>query len=188
MTLNPLYKRLLLLFIVLGPFYWLVFTADGQRRTDMVLISLLKGSETMNISFAKLQESAREADFRANFPQVGFVCKDQRTPFGDRVCASPIAAFNGTPASSASLYFRANRLAAVKLAYQRAHRAYVIEQLQRELGTPVRSGDRAADGGVRLWRTDHGGVMVNVAPAAKGDEPAVLWVSDRYLREQGTER
>jgi len=188
MTLNPLYKRLLLLAIVLGPIYWLVFTADGQRRTDMVLISLLKGSETMDIAFAKLQESAQEADFRANFPEVGFVCEDKRTHFGSRLCASPIAAFNGTPASSASLYFRDDHLNAVKLVYQRAHEPHLLEQLQRELGTPVRSGELAADGGVRLWRTGHGGVMVNMAPAEKGDEPAVVWVSDRYLREQSAER
>lgn len=187
MTLNPLYKRLLLLLIVLGPFYWLVFTADGQRRTDMVLLSLLKGSDTMDVAFSKLEESAREADFRANFPEVDFVCEDRQTHLGNRLCASPIAAFNGTPASSVTLYFRRDRLAAVKLVYQRAHQAHVLEQLQRELGAPVRPGDHPGDGGVRLWRTHHGGVMVNVAPAETNDERAVLWVSERYLRERTKE-
>jgi hypothetical protein len=186
MTLNSLYKRLFLLLLVLGPFFWLVFTEDGQRRTDLVLISLLKDSETMDIAFAKLAESAREDDFRANFPEVDFVCEDKRTHFGDRVCASPIAAFNGTPASSASLYFRDGNLAAAKLVYQRAHQAHLLTQLQRELGLPVRTGDRASDGGVQVWHTSYGSVMVNVAPGESRDEPSVLWLSNRYLHEQGT--
>ena len=54
MTLNSLYKRLFLLFLVLGPFFWLMFTEDGKRRTDLVLLSLLKDSETMDIALAKL--------------------------------------------------------------------------------------------------------------------------------------
>ena len=187
MSLNSLYKRLFLLCLVLGPFFWLVFTADGQRRTDLVLISLFKDSETMDIAFANLQESARETDFRANFPQVSFVCEDRHTHFGDRVCASAIAAFNGTPASSASLYFLDQKLTAAKLVYQRAHQEHVLDQLQRELGLPVRSGDRGPDADVRRWNTEHGSVMVNIAPARTGNEPLVLWLSNRYLREQAAD-
>jgi len=185
MSLNLLYKRLLLLLIVLGPFFWLVFTADGQRRTDLVLISLFNDSETMDIAFARLQESAREEDFRASFPDIRLVCEDKHTHFGNRVCASAIAAFNGTPASSARLYFHDQRLAAAKLVYQRAHQNHVLEQLQRELGPPVTAGEGLPNDAVRLWHTEHGSVLVNIAPPRPGDEPAVLWLSNRYLQEQG---
>jgi hypothetical protein len=187
MSLNALYVRLLLLALVLGPFFWLVFTPDGQRRTDLVLLSLFNDAETMDIAFGKLQESAREADFRANFPDVGFVCEDKQTHFGDRICSSPIAAFNGTPASTASLYFRNRGLVAAKLVYQRAHEDHVLEQLQRELGPPADTQGQAPDRGVQSWRTEHGSVLINVGAGESDGEPAVLWLSDRYLRERGSE-
>ena len=34
------YKRILAFFVVIGPIFWLVFTEDGQRRTDIVLLTL----------------------------------------------------------------------------------------------------------------------------------------------------
>jgi hypothetical protein len=39
--LPSLYKSLLMLALVFGPFYWLAFTEDGQRRTDLALMFVL---------------------------------------------------------------------------------------------------------------------------------------------------
>ncbi len=35
-----LYKRLLLIVIVVGPMWWLIFTEDGQRRSDMFMLRM----------------------------------------------------------------------------------------------------------------------------------------------------
>ena len=74
MKLHPLYKRLMLLLIVIGPFFWLVFTTDGQRRVDLVLLSLWRGGAAMDVAFAKLREDARESDLRGSFPDVPLSC------------------------------------------------------------------------------------------------------------------
>ena len=41
LKLNKHYKTLLILSLVVGPFIWLVISADGQRRSDLVMLSLL---------------------------------------------------------------------------------------------------------------------------------------------------
>ena len=177
MKLNPIYKKLLLLAIVFGPIFGLVFSEDGQRRADLVLISILKDTEDMNIAFGKLQENVLEADIRGNFPAVPFECKDHVSQFGDRVCASTIASFNGAPASYAAIFFRGGRLSAVKMTYHPHYHTYVERTLRTELGAP----EPATDGAVWRWDTDYGAVFFSVNPPAKDDEPTVIWFSDRRI-------
>jgi hypothetical protein len=175
MKLHPLYKKFLLLAIVIGPFYWLVFTEDGQRRTDSVLISLLKGGESFNLAFGRLQGAAREADFQASFPDTEFRCEDGQTAFGDRVCRARIAAFNGAPAHSVATFFRQDQLTAVQLVYQPAHHDYVVQQLQRELGKP--EADQAGTTPLHRWTTDGGVVITPATRPASLDESTVVWIS-----------
>ena len=173
MKLHPLYKRLMLLLIVIGPFFWLVFTTDGQRRVDLVLLSLWRGGATMDVAFAKLREDARESDLRGSFPDVPLSCEDRTNPFGNRICTAPIASFNGAPASYAVAYFDAGRLTALKLAYRRPYHDYVGQQLLLELGQPV-----SDDAGVWRWSAGDGLVLLPVQPPAR-EEPTVLWLSRR---------
>ena len=173
MKLNPLYKKLVLLAIVFGPIFWFVFTEDGQRRTDMILISLLKGTEDMNIAFGKLQGTALETDIRGNFPEVPFQCEDHASEFGDRVCASSIASFNGTPARYAAVFFHGGRLSAVKMTYQPHYHDYVNRILRIELGQPIKE----SNGSVWRWNTDHGTVLISVDQPGEREEPTVIWLS-----------
>jgi hypothetical protein len=181
MTLNPLYKKLMLLFMVFGPFIWLVFSEDGRRRSDIVLLMVFKGGETLNLAFSKLQSSATETDLRGSFPDVEFVCVDQVSEFGNRRCSAPIASFNGAPASSVSAFFAHGRLNVVKLVYQPAHKAYVQGILRRELGEPSTAG--AANERVYRWRTTDGLVIMPALEPQTLDDATIMWLATTRLAE-----
>lgn len=180
MKMHPLYKTLLLLAVVFGPFFWLVFSGDGQRRVDIVLISLLEGGEPLDIAFGKLRSSAREADFRANFPEVEFQCADQTTAFGERVCSSRILSFNGAPAKSVSVFFHRDRLNAVQLIYQPAHHDYVVQRLRLELGEPV--AEQAGGTVLNRWTNESGSVFLPATEPESLSEASIMWLSGEQAR------
>jgi len=183
LKLHPLYKKLLLLALVLGPAFWLVLTEDGQRRADIVLIKLLEGGEDFNLSFAKLHPTASETDLLANFPDVEFHCDERDTQFGDRLCAADIVSFNAAPAKQVSVFFRQGSTRAVRLIYRPAHHRFVIDHLRRELGAP----EILSSGEVPLYRWHASGGMV-VAPR---DEPetlqdaSIMWLAGPGRSGQG---
>lgn len=181
MKLNPIYKKLLLLTIVFGPIFWLVFTEDGQRRADLVLISLLKDTEEMNIAFSKLRSTASESDIRSNFPDVPLHCENRKSRFGDRMCVSEIAAFNGAPASYAAVFFDQGRLSAIKMTYQPHYHDYVQQIVGYELGNPVKDDD----GRVWRWNTEFGAVLMSVDHPGKQDESTVIWFSGDQIARSG---
>jgi hypothetical protein len=185
LKLNRHYKTLLILALVLGPFIWLVISADGQRRSDLVMLSLFTDREPMNLAFGNLQAGFGEAEFRRNLPEIPFQCADRSGHFGTRVCTAPIAAVNGAPAQAVSLYFDDGALNALKLVYQPAHQQYLLQRLNYDLGAPSRSGSAPDDHGVRTWDTAHGRVLLPLDPGAT-ERPDLLWLSDRYLREAGS--
>jgi hypothetical protein len=185
-TVNPLYKKLMLLMLVFGPFFWLVFTDDGQRRTDMVMTALLKGTEDMDIAFAKLQGAVIEDDFRASFPEVPFHCEERQSNFGDRLCSSAIASFNGVPARYAKIFFRDGHLSVVKIGFQPAHQAFLHRQLRGELGAPAAVDAQAGGPGVYRWVTEHGVVLARLGDDLRLEDADVLWLSNRYMATQST--
>ena len=175
MKMNPIYKKLLLVTIVFGPIYWLVFTEDGQRRTDMALIALINDATDMNIAFAKLRGSAREADLTGSFPKVDFICANEESRFGERTCASEIAAFNGAPAKYAAVFFHDGFMSAVKMTYRRPYHRFVQERIYLELGEP----DLENDAKLWRWNTDFGTVLMSVETPPDDEEPSVIWLANR---------
>lgn len=123
-----LYKLVLAIAIVVGPFYWLVFTMDGQRRVDLALLHLF-GHPSFNVNLAQLTPAVTEADLQAQFPTVGFACFDQASPLGERVCAARIGAFNRIPARRAQAFFADERLAALRLDYRAQYHRELLERL-----------------------------------------------------------
>jgi hypothetical protein len=182
LKLNKHYKTLLILGLVLGPFIWLVISADGQRRSDLVMLALLTDREPLNLAFGNLQAGFGEAEFLHNLPEIPFQCADRTGHFGTRVCSAEIAAVNGAPAQSVSLYFDDGALNALKLVYQPAHQEYLLQRLTYDLGAPSRSGTELDDHGVRTWDTVHGRVLLPLDPGAM-KQPDLLWLSNRYLQQ-----
>lgn len=182
MKLNKHYKTLLILGLVLGPFIWLVLSADGQRRSDLVMLALLTDREPLNLSLANLRAEFSEEDFRRILPEISFQCTDQDNHPSSRACFAAIAAVNGAPAQSVSLYFQDGSLDAVELLFQPAHHDYLLQRLQYDLGPPSRNGEAPENRGVHSWDTPHGRVLLQLNRDSR-KAPTLLWVSNTSLKK-----
>jgi hypothetical protein len=191
LKLPPLYKTLLMLALVFGPFYWLAFTEDGQRRTDLALMFLL-GKPELNAALDAFTSSLTEAQIRETFPKLSLQCADGTNPFGDRLCAAEIGAFNGMPASSVTLFLVGDGLRAVKVVYRRAYHPLIRDWVDGRVGE---SGDSAAsDGiaetgdGVATWTVPDGLLIMRDGALAREDDPALFWLSRAALARQAAAR
>jgi hypothetical protein len=187
LKLPPLYKTLLMLALVFGPFYWLAFTEDGQRRTDLALMFLL-GKPELNAAVDAFTSALSEAQIRETFPKLAFQCADGTNPFGDRLCAAEIGAFNGIPASSVTLFLVDEGLRAVKVSYRRIYHPWIREWVEGRVGE---SGDPAASNGiaetgdgVATWAVPDGLLIMRDGELAREDDPALFWLSRAALARQ----
>jgi hypothetical protein len=189
--LPSLYKTLLMLALVFGPFYWLAFTEDGQRRTDLALMFLL-GKPELNAAMESFNSGLTEARFRETFPRLEFRCADGANPFGDRLCAAEVGAFNGIPASSVTLFLSGDGLRAVRLSYRRAYHAWIRDWVDGRFEIPAesRSGDGIAetDEGVVTWTVPDGLLIMRDGDLEPADDPALLWLSRAALARQAAAR
>ena len=169
------YKLLLSLALVIGPITWLMFTDDGRRRSDLVLLHIL-GDPSFNIAYDKLTPGVTEEMIRAQFPKVDFDCQALATSFGDRLCAAKIASFNGLPARSAQLYFAGDQLRMLQLGYRLKYHDMLEQSLRGGLGKPREESTGQAP--VLIWLTDFGGqiMMPAAQPEARADA-ALIWLA-----------
>ncbi|MBK1643958.1 hypothetical protein CKO25_04650 [Thiocapsa imhoffii] len=179
--LPSLYKSLLILALVFGPFFWLAFTEDGQRRTDLALMFIL-GKPEFNAALETMSTALTEAQFRETFPNLALQCADGRNPFGNRLCAAPIGSFNGIPSASVAFFFAQDRLQAVKLSYRRAYHTVIRDWVERRVTS--RRDPRAlqqpivqVDDGVASWEVSDGVLVLRDGPLANHEEPALFWLA-----------
>ena len=180
------YKTLTAVALVAGPLIWLLFTQDGQRRTDLVLMPLL-GRPSIELSLTDLSSDLGEGDVRRRVPQVDLGCSQDETPFGDRICSARIGAIGRLPAEALNFYFSSGELRAVKLVYRRDVQGELVASLFRQLGGGLVGdlggdgigGDGPAAGEARVmsWRVTDGVLVLNAGDLAPGEEPALLWLS-----------
>ncbi len=183
--LHPLYKKSLLLTIVLGPIIWLVFTADGQRRTDLALLYLF-GKGELNLAMERLHGEMTEARFRALFPDLGLICDEGANPFGDRLCTAEIGAFNAIPARAFTLFLRGDRLSAAKLTYRRAYHATLKQQLAGRLGRPDQrslSGPVFVEGPL-AWKVGKGLLLLSSKEPETDADAALMWLSETAVQQR----
>jgi hypothetical protein len=174
-----LYKTLLALAVVIGPMYWLMFTPDGRRRTDMALMFLM-GRPAFDAALESFAPSLGEDKLLAAFPKVDFACRTGGTPFGERTCSASIGSFNQYPARAASLFFRNGALSAVKVLYQPAYHAEIRGWVERRVARldPLATPPAAEVAqGVASWPATHGMLVMRDGALAPGDEPALLWLA-----------
>ncbi len=172
------YKLLLALVVVIGPFYWLVFTDDGQRRTDLVMLHLM-GRPSFDIAYERLTNAATEQLFRDQFPDLKLECVDRPSPFGSRVCAAPIASFNALPARSAVLYFNDDRLRALRLDYRVRYHDLLVNSLRERFGDPRE--ETTGDVPVLTWQLDGGLVMLPAVAVEHEADAALLWLAPEVV-------
>lgn len=166
------YKLILSLALIAGPFTWLMFTEDGQRRSDLFILHAL-GAPGFNIGYDRLNSAVTEADINAQFPKVEFQCAEQATPFGRRVCAAEIASFNGLPARKATLFYGDGTLNALQLDYRARYHDMLAGSLRTGLGAPL----TPVGEGVLLWRLDDGVVMLSAEQPENEADAALLWLT-----------
>jgi hypothetical protein len=173
-----LYKTLLALAVVIGPIYWLMFTADGQRRTDLALMFLL-GRPGFDAALESFDPSLTESKLRESFPALELQCSDAPSPLGDRLCVAVIGSFNAYPAKAVSLFFRGDTLSGVKVLYQRAYhdeiRAWVERRVARLDPLAAPPSPEVSDG-VASWRLPGGTFVLKDGDLARADEPALVWL------------
>jgi hypothetical protein len=181
--LPKLYKKLLLVAIVIGPIWWLVFTADGQRRSDMVLLTLL-GEEHFNLNLEALDSRVSEAEIMELYPNIKWQCQDQKTAFGERHCFGEIGSFNNLPADYATIFFHNGGINAVKVGYHHKHHSQLGIDLKHQLGPPLSQVAATAEipqpDLIVQWRTDSGHVITKKR-LEKGEEAALLWLSTKQM-------
>ncbi len=177
--LPSLYKSLLMVALVLGPLYWLAFTEDGQRRTDLALMFLL-GKPELNGAMELFTSGLTEARFRETFPKLEFQCAEGANPFGDRLCAAEIGAFNAMPAASVTLFMVGEGLRAVKVSYRRVYHPLIREWVEARVGALQVGGSavppRIQDG-VAAWDVPDGVLVLRDGPLQNHEDPALFWLS-----------
>ncbi len=175
MEFKKLAKRIFWTGVLLFPFFWLVFTDEGQRFGDVLLLKLT-GREEVRINFDELYPSITEPQLRQVWPDLEFECRDQASAFGSRLCATDIAAFNKIPSRYVTFFFADERLRAMKIGYQRAYHGAITNHLDGMLGAPMVSS-RTDDDGVYQWRAGGGIVVMPQEKLGTNDEPALLWLA-----------
>lgn len=174
--MTRLYLRLLLVIAVIAPMYWLIFTEDGQRRADSVMLALFADGSELNLSLAALQSNARIEDFKENFPDLNWQCEtNAEAPKGLR-CRADVTTFNQIPAWSAQLDFVRDRLLNFSLRYRSAYQQQMRDALESNFGTAKPSTGGSEE--LLVWRTEHGRILVPAKDVKEKEVPALVWVAN----------
>jgi hypothetical protein len=184
LKLPKTYKTLLMLALVIGPFFWLAFTDDGQRRTDLALMGLL-GKPEFNAALDAFDSRLNEAKLRETFPKLDFQCAVGANPFGNRLCGAEIGTFNQIPAASVTLFFQDDRLRATKVVYRRAYHEIVRRWVDQRVGarpaTPLATAAPAPEEGVIAHPVADGLLLMREGALTDDDEPALIWLSQAAI-------
>lgn len=184
LKLPKAYKTLLMLALVIGPFYWLALTEDGQRRTDLALMGLL-GKPEFNAALDAFDSRLTEAKLRETFPKLEFQCAVGANPFGNRLCGAEIGTFNQIPAKSVLLFLQDDRLRAAKVVYQPAYHEMVRRWVDQRVGArqtnPLATPVPAQEEGVIAHPVADGLLLMREGELSEDDEPALIWLSQAAI-------
>ena len=173
MKMKPWFKTLMVIVIVIGPIFWLMFTADGQRRIDAVMLHLF-GGDTMLLDINGLNSRLSEAELQKVYPTLDWQCRQQSGEWGDRACSAAVSLWNDMPARRVNFHFKAGRLNAMQMDYRARYHGEVIKQLRHQLGRPSKGSDGGAQG-VLQWLLP-GGIVVIKAELGSADQAALICV------------
>lgn len=173
--MKSFHKRLFLVIIVVAPMYWLLFTEDGKRRSD-TLILWLAGGDPIDINFKVLDNQYSVADWQKVFSDIDWSCKDEQTFFGDQYCYSEISSYNGIPAKYLTVFFKDSHVNAVKLVYRNQYHQQLGKDLYQQLGTPLHQQHESEENDMLQWHTDHGTVMLKTE-LKPNEQASLIWLS-----------
>ncbi len=163
------YKTILALSVVIGPFAWLMFTEDGKRRTDLMILGF-KDLPMVEMRLDTLAEVFGEAQIREFLPDVHWQCAGSGNEFSDQRCSTQIAAFNDTPATRLVMLYAGDKLAEMEVVYRASYHQHMTTTLDGMLGKAQQKQ------GISEWPTDHGLILMqNQKPTQ--DTSSMLWLS-----------
>jgi hypothetical protein len=171
LKLNPLYKKLMAVIIVIAPMYWLTLTEDGRRRTELVVLSFM-GPPALDMRLDTLSSAVNEQHWRDFFPEIAFNCEDRLSRDGNRTCAAPIGSFNGAPAHYILLHFADDALNTLQIAYRHNYHAFMIHQISHFLKQEPETMNN-----VLQWPTASGLILMPTDPGPENSKPSMLWLS-----------
>jgi hypothetical protein len=178
LKLPTLYKRLLAFVVVIGPIFWLVFTEDGQRRTDSVVLALW-GEDEIALNLQALDNQVTESELMKVFPKLTWQCQDEVSTFGNRLCASRIGIFNDIPAHYITVFFDKQWINGVKIGYRRNYHEQLKQQLWQQMGRPTHDNDQSQElevsGIVLHWTTNSGHIILK-EELHNNEEAALIWL------------
>lgn len=179
MQRKKLHKTLLILMLVIVPPYFLIFTDEGTRISDNVILWLF-GKESIKLNFKELDAAYRAEEIRMVFPDLTWECRDEGTAFGDSLCRAPVGAVNGYPSRHLTAYFADGQIQAMKIVYRDSYHARLLGHLIEQLGQPRNVADAIKDDPdptlVLEWDTGKG-IAVLKKDLRPDDEPALFWLA-----------
>lgn len=173
--MKSFHKRFFLVLIVVAPIYWLVFTEDGRRRSDTVILWLF-GGDPIHINFQEISKQYSKQEWMKVFQDVDWQCSEQASGFGESLCYSEISSYNGIPANYISVFFKDSHVNAVKLVYRNQYHQQLGQDLLQQLGTPIDRKHESADNMLQ-WTTEHGSVMIKTE-ITPDEEASLIWISN----------
>jgi len=173
--LKSFHKRLFLVIIVVAPMYWLLFTEDGKRRSD-TLILWLAGGDPIDINFKVLDNQYSIEDWKRVFSDIDWSCKDEQTFFGNQYCYSEVSSYNGIPAKYLTVFFKNSHVNAVKLVYRNQYHQQLGKDLHQQLGTPLHQKHETEENDMLQWHTEHGTVMLKTE-LTPNEQASLIWLS-----------
>ena len=175
---KKLHKTLLALVLVLIPPYFLVFTDEGNRVSDNVMLWLF-GREDFEFNLKQADTSYTEAQIKKVFPDIDWQCGAVDSQFGPYACNAVIGSFNGLPAHHAVLYFVHDHLNAAQISYRAQYHNALLSQLLGSLGQPSNAAKAASNtpdaDPVVQWQTGKGLVVLKKT-IRESDQPALFWL------------
>jgi hypothetical protein len=173
------HKTILALLLVLVPPYFLMFTDEGMRVSDNVILWLF-GEEGVKLNLKELDHAYTREQVLDIFPDLNWHCVDEQTSFGSSLCSAPVASFNDYPARRLTFFFGDGNVSAMKILYREQYHAQFTGHLIEQLGQPDNVADAIKDSPdaapVLEWDTGKG-IVLQKKELAETDEPAVFWLA-----------
>lgn len=179
MKRRKLHKTLLILFMVLVPPYFLVFTDEGTRISDNVVLWLF-GEESAKLNLKEIDHGYSREQILAVFPDLKWQCQEKSSSFGNGLCVAAIGSFNDYPSRLLTVFFADDQTNAVKIIYRPRYHAQITGHLIEQFGQPDNVADALSDSpdaaSVLEWDTGKGVVLLK-KDLGDTDEPALLWLA-----------
>jgi hypothetical protein len=173
------HKTLLALIVVFVPPFFLVFTEEGNRVSDSVLLWLFD-RPAVKLDLKQASAEYTESELKQVYPKLQWKCGRVDSEFGQTACNATIGTFNELPAQRLLAFFANGRLNAIELAYLPRYHQALLRQLLKSLGQPQNAasatGDSPRTDPVLQWSTGRG--LVILKKTLKPDDQAMLlWLA-----------